>query len=109
MAGFHVRGGRREHWSGWTAWVGLVVKESIIREATWTQKSTNERLISMNFNLASKSNAIPICWGMWPDIYCVHYAGTEYVFCADLDGAASRVPSSDYLFGLIEAKDRTGI
>ena len=31
--------------------VGLAVKESIIREATWTQELTNERLMSMTFNL----------------------------------------------------------
>ena len=35
--------------------VGLAVKESIIREATWTQELTNERLMSMTFNLTGKS------------------------------------------------------
>ena len=38
--------------------VGLTVKESIIREDTWTQELTNERLISMAFNLTGKSNAV---------------------------------------------------
>ena len=38
--------------------VGLAVKESIIRKATWTQELANERLMSMTFNLAGKSNAI---------------------------------------------------
>ena len=38
--------------------VGLAVKESIIREATWTQELTNERLMSMTFNLTGKSNAV---------------------------------------------------
>ena len=38
--------------------MGLAVKESIVREATWTQEFTNERLMSINFNLAGKSNAI---------------------------------------------------
>ena len=38
--------------------VGLAGKESIIREATWTQELTNERLISMTFNLTGKSNAV---------------------------------------------------
>ena len=38
--------------------VGLPVKESIIREATWTQELTNERLMSMTFNLTGKSNAV---------------------------------------------------
>ena len=37
--------------------VRLAVKESIIREATWTQEPTNERLMSMTFNLTGKSNA----------------------------------------------------
>ena len=38
--------------------VGLAVKESIIREVTWTQELTNERLMSMTFNLTGKSNAV---------------------------------------------------
>ena len=40
--------------------VGLAVKESIVREATWTQELTNERLMSMTFNVAGKSNAITL-------------------------------------------------
>ena len=39
--------------------MGLAVKESIIREAMWTQELTNERLMSMTFNLTGKSNAVP--------------------------------------------------
>ena len=38
--------------------VGLAVKESIVREATWTQELTNEHLMSMTFNLTGKSNAV---------------------------------------------------
>ena len=38
--------------------MGLAVKESIIREATWTQELTNKRLMSMTFNLTGKSNAV---------------------------------------------------
>ena len=38
--------------------VGLAVKESIALDATRTQELTNERLMSMTFNLAGKSNAI---------------------------------------------------
>ena len=38
--------------------LGLSVKESIIREARWTQGLTNERLMSMTFNLTDKSNAV---------------------------------------------------
>ena len=32
--------------------VGLAVKESIVREAAWTQELTNERLMSMTFILS---------------------------------------------------------
>ena len=48
-------------WStGWAGQhgVGLAVKESIIRKATWTQELTNERLMSMTFILTGKSNAV---------------------------------------------------
>ena len=38
--------------------MGLAVKESIVREATWTQKLINELLMSMTFNLADTSNAV---------------------------------------------------
>ena len=38
--------------------VGLAVKEFIALEATWTQELTNERLMSMTFNLTGKSKAI---------------------------------------------------
>ena len=76
--------------------VGLAVKESI--EATWTQELTNERLMSMTFKLACKSNAI---------IFVVAYGPTDTVpntceqkdaFQVGLDSAVSRVPISDYLF-----------
>ena len=89
--------------------VGLAVKESIIREATWTQKLTNERLMSMTFNLTGKSNAV---------IFVVVYGPTDTVsntrehkdvFWADLESAVSRVPSSDYLFVLKDANARTGV
>ena len=50
--------------------VGLAVKESIIRGATWTQELTNERLMSMTFNLTGKSNAI---------IFVVAYDPTDTV------------------------------
>ena len=78
--------------------VGLAVNESIVREATLTQPLTNERLMSMTFNLAGKSNAIT---------FAVAYGPTDTVFntreqkdavWVDLDSAVSRVPSSDYLF-----------
>ena len=78
--------------------VGLAVKESIIHEATWTQELTNERLMSMAFNLTGKSNAVT---------FVVPYGTTDTVsktrkqkdvFWADLESTVSRVPSSDYLF-----------
>ena len=80
--------------------VGLAVKESIVQEATWTQELTNERLMPMTFNF---------CCGIWPDIYCIQYAGTEGCFRADSESAVRRVPSSDYLFVLIDTNARTGV
>ena len=56
--------------------VGLVVKESIVREATWTQELTNDRLMSMTFNLAGKSNAIAFVVAFSPT-NTVQYARTE--------------------------------
>ena len=47
--------------------VVLAVKESIVREATWTHKLTNERLMSMTFNLAGKFNAALLLWHMATD------------------------------------------
>ena len=89
--------------------VWLAVKESVIREATWTQELTNERLMSMTFNLTGKSNAVT---------FVVAYGATDTVsntreqkdvFWADLESAVSRVPSSDYLFVLINANAETGV
>ena len=63
----------------------------------------------MTFNLAGKSIAI---------IFVVAHGLTDTVsntreqkdaFGADLDSAVSRVPSSDYLFVLIDANARTGV
>ena len=50
--------------------IGLVIRKSIIREVTWTQMLTNERLMSMTFDLAGKSNAIT---------FVVAHDPTEYV------------------------------
>ena len=44
----------------------MAVKESIIRNATWTQELINERLMSMTVNLAGKSNAITFVVGYAP-------------------------------------------
>ena len=51
--------------------VELAVKESIIREATWTQELTDERLMPMTFNLTGKSNAVTfVLWHMARQILC---------------------------------------
>ena len=89
--------------------VGLAVKESIIREATWTQELTNERLMSMTFNLTGKSNAITFVVGYGPTDTVSNTRQQKDVFWADLKSAVSRVPSSDYLFILIDANARTGV
>ena len=59
-AGYHVFCNGEDGSSGRAGQhrVRLVVKEYVVRKATWTQELTNERLMSMTFNLAGKSNAI---------------------------------------------------
>ena len=89
--------------------VGLAVKESIIREATWTQELTNERLMSMTFNLTGKSNAVTFIVAYGPTDTVSTTREQKAVFWADLESAVSRVPSSDYLFVLIDANARTGV
>ena len=89
--------------------VGLAVKESIIREATWTQELTNERLMSMTFNLTGKSNAVTFIVAYGPTDTVSNTREQKAVFWADLENAVSRVPSSDYLFVLIDANARTGV
>ena len=75
--------------------VGLAVKESIIREATWTQELTNERLMSMTFNLTGKSNAVTFIVAYGPTDTVSNTREQKAVFWADLESAVSRVPSSD--------------
>ena len=89
--------------------VGLAVKESIIREATWTQELTNERLMSMTFNLTGKSNAVTFIVAYGPTDTVSNTWEQKGVFWADLESAVSRVPRSDYLFVLIDANARTGV
>ena len=89
--------------------VGLAVKESIIREATWTRELTNERLMSITFNLTGKSNAVPFVVVYGPTYTVSNTREQKDVFWADLESAVSRVPSSDYLFVLIDANARTGV
>ena len=59
-AGYRVFFSREGGSSGRTGQHGvrLAVKKSIVRKATWIPELTNERLMSMTFNLADKSNAI---------------------------------------------------
>ena len=78
--------------------VGLAVKEPIIREATWTQELTNERLMSMTFNLTDMSNAVTFVVAYGPTDTVSNTREQKEVFWADLESAVSRVPSSDYLF-----------
>ena len=67
--------------------VGLAVKESIIREATWTQEITNERMMSMTINSTGKSNAVTfvVAYGL---TYTVSNTREQKdVFWADLESA----------------------
>ena len=89
--------------------VGLAVKECIIREATWTQELTNERLMSITFNLTGKSNAVTFIVAYGPTDTVSNTREQKAMFWADLESAVSRVPSSDYLFVLIDANARTGV
>ena len=89
--------------------VGLAVKESIIREATWTQELTNERLMSMTFHLTGKSNAVTFVVAYGPTDTVSNTREQKDVFWADLENAVSRVPSSDYLFNVIDTNARTGV
>ena len=89
--------------------VALAVKESIIRGTTWTQKITNERLMSMTFNLTGKSNAITFVVAYGPTDTVSNTRQQKDVFWADFESAVSRVPSSDCLFVLIDANARTGV
>ena len=89
--------------------VGLAVKKSITREATWTPELTNERLMSMTFNFTGKSNAITFVVAYGSTDTVSKTRGQKDVFWADLESAVSRVSSSDYLFVLIYANARTGV
>ena len=89
--------------------VGLAVKESIIREATWTHELTNKRLMSMTFNLTGKYNADTFVVAYGPTDTVSNTRQQKDVFWTDLESAVSRVPNSDYLFILIDANARTGV
>ena len=89
--------------------VGLAVKEYIVRGATWAQELTNERLMSMTFNLAGKSNAITFVMTYGPTDAVFNTLEQKNAFWADLFCVVGRVPSSEYLFVLIDANARTGV
>ena len=89
--------------------VGLAVKESIILEGTWTQELTNERLMSMTFNLTGKSNPFTFVVAYGPTDTVSNTREQKDVFWADFESAVSRVPNSDYLFVLVDANARTGV
>ena len=110
-AGYRVFCGGVDGSSGRTGQhgVGLALKESIIREATWTQELTNECLMSMTFNLTGKSNAVTFVVAYGPTDTVANTREQKDVFWVDLESAVSRVPSSDYLFVLIDANARTGV
>ena len=89
---------------------GLAVKKSVVSKSTWTQDLTKERLMSMTFNLTVKSNAFTfvVAYGVTATAVSNTWEQKD-AFRADLDSAVSRVPSSDYLFILIDANARTGV
>ena len=80
---------------------------TIVREGTWTQELTNEHLVAMAFNLAGKFNAITFVVTHGPTDTVCNTLEHKDPFWVDLDIAVSRVPSSDYLFVLIDANART--
>ena len=65
--------------------------------------------MSMTFNLTGKSNAITFVGAYGPTDTVSNIRQQEDVFWAGLEGAVSRVPSSDYLFILVDANARTGV
>ena len=74
--------------------VGLAVKESIIRGATWTQELTNERLMSMAFNLTGKSNAITFVVAYGSTGTVSNTRQPKDVFWADLESAVVECPAA---------------
>ncbi|CAM9708979.1 unnamed protein product, partial [Sphacelaria rigidula] len=86
--------------------VGFAVKKSIMSKATWTQALISERLMSMTFNLAGKSNAATSV---------VVYAHTDNpqsreerdVFWTELDGIVNPIPPKHHLFISMNANART--
>ena len=65
--------------------------------------------MSMTFNLTGKSNAVTFIVAYGPTDTVSNTREQKAVFWADLESAVGRVPSSDYLFVLIDANARTGV
>ena len=74
--------------------VGLAVKESIIRDATWTQELTNERLMPMTFNLTGKSNAVTFIVAYGPTDTVSNTREQKDVFWADLEVLLVECPAA---------------
>ena len=62
-----------------------------------------------DFQLDRQVQCCHFCCGIWPDRYVSNTREQKDLFWADLESAVSRVPSSDYLFVLIDANARTGL
>ena len=109
-AGYRVFcSGVEEHWSGWTAWGGAS-GQGVYHPRSYVDTGAYERAPDVDdFQLDKQVQRCHLCCGIWPESYCVQYAGTEDVFWADLESAVNRVPSSDYLFVLIDANAGTGV
>ena len=88
--------------------VGLAIKESIVREATWSQELMKELLMSMTFNLADTSNAITFFVAYSPTDTVSNTREQKNAVWEGLDSAVSRVPGSDYSF-FIDTNARTGV
>ena len=65
--------------------------------------------MSMAFNLTSKSNAVTFVVAYGPTDTVSNTRQQKDVFWADLESADNRVPSSAFLFVLIDANARTGV
>ena len=65
--------------------------------------------MSMTFDLTGKSNAVTFVVAYGPTDTVSNTREQEDVFWADLESTVSRVPSSDYLFVLIDANARAGV
>ena len=65
--------------------------------------------MSMTSYMTSKFNAVTFVVAYGPTDTVSNTREQKDVFWADLESAVSRVPSSDYLFVLIDANARTGV